>query len=215
MLQVVSACILYSVVYKYAFGGNLVSWFPLKCFLHTISAREDLRRAEALTTECWCRKLSVRAPDHLGCFLVCFPCCSCQSPASRRCPLLSLPFLHWPFFPLDTRILFEHLSPLGRQKQLSMTLLVECLPLPCSPLVMGQVHRSNASITSRVNVQLLEVTSLPDLHHTIVPSRHQVLAIAAQENGLQKKHRKPTFLSKSVVTAKKHSVYSVISISSC
>lgn len=111
-----SACILYSVVYKYAFGGNLVSWFPLKCFLHTISAREDLRRAEALTTECWCRKLSVRAPDHLGCFLVCFPCCSCQSPASRRCPLLSLPFLHWPFFPLDTRILFEHLSPLGRQK---------------------------------------------------------------------------------------------------
>lgn len=105
--------------------------------------------------------------------------------------------------------------PWGGRNQLSMTLLVECLPLPCSPLVVGQVHRSNASITSRVNVQLLEVTSLPDLHHTIVPSRHQVLAIAAQENGLQKKHSKPTFLSKSVVTAKKHSVYSIISISSC
>lgn len=52
-----------------------------------------------------------------------------------------------------------------------------------SPLVMGQVHGSNAGVTSGVNVQLLEVAGLPDLHHAIVPSGHQVLAVAAQENG--------------------------------
>lgn len=52
---------------------------------------------------------------------------------------------------------------------------------------MGQVHGSNAGVTSGVNVQLLEVAGLPDLHHAIVPSGHQVLAVAAQENGLQKR----------------------------
>lgn len=54
------------------------------------------------------------------------------------------------------------------------------------PLVMGQVHCSNTSITARINVELLEVTSLPYFHYSIIPTCHQVLPIAAQEDSLTK-----------------------------
>lgn len=60
-----------------------------------------------------------------------------------------------------------------------------------SPLIMRQIHSSYASITARVNIELLEVTGLPYFHHTIVSPCHQVLPIAAQEDGLQEKKTKP------------------------
>lgn len=58
---------------------------------------------------------------------------------------------------------------------------------------MRQIHSSNASITARVDVELLEVTGLPYLHHTVVSPCHQVLPITAQENRLQINMIKPRY----------------------
>jgi len=60
-----------------------------------------------------------------------------------------------------------------------------------SPLIMRQIHSSYASITARVNIELLEVTGLPYFHYTVVSPCHQVLPITAQEDGLQEKKAKP------------------------
>lgn len=56
---------------------------------------------------------------------------------------------------------------------------------------MRQVHSSYASITARVNIELLEVTGLPYFHYTIVSPCHQVLPVTAQEDGLQEKEANP------------------------
>lgn len=53
------------------------------------------------------------------------------------------------------------------------------------PLIMWQVHGSDASITAGVDVELFEVTGLPHLHHAVISTCHQVVAITAQENSLQ------------------------------
>lgn len=60
-----------------------------------------------------------------------------------------------------------------------------------SPLIVGKIHSSYASITARVNIELLEVTGLPYFYHTIVSPCHQVLPITTQEDGLQEKMTKP------------------------
>lgn len=53
------------------------------------------------------------------------------------------------------------------------------------PLVMWEVHGPDACITARVDIEPLEVTGLPDLHHTVISTRHQVVAVAAQDNSLK------------------------------
>lgn len=50
---------------------------------------------------------------------------------------------------------------------------------------MWQVHGSDAGITTGVDVELPEVAGLPHLHHTIISTRDQVVAITAQEDSLQ------------------------------
>lgn len=58
---------------------------------------------------------------------------------------------------------------------------------------MRQIHSSYASITARVNIKLLEVTGLPYFHYTVVSPCHQVLPIAAQEDGLGEEKIKPEY----------------------
>ncbi len=40
------------------------------------------------------------------------------------------------------------------------------------PLIMRQVRGSDAGVTAGVDVQLFEVTGLPDLHHPVISSSH-------------------------------------------
>lgn len=59
------------------------------------------------------------------------------------------------------------------------------------PLIMRQIHSSYASITARINIELLEVTGLPHFYYAIVSPGHQVLPVTAQEDSLQQKKTKP------------------------
>ena len=75
---------------------------------------------------------------------------------------------------------------------LSLTLSLSGLPYhychtggPLWPLIMWQIHGSDAGVAAWVDVELFEVTSLPHLHHTVVPACHQVVAVTAQEDRLQ------------------------------
>lgn len=53
------------------------------------------------------------------------------------------------------------------------------------PLVVREVHGTDACVTAWVDVELFEVTGLPHLHHSVVTSCHQVLAVAAQQHRLR------------------------------
>lgn len=58
------------------------------------------------------------------------------------------------------------------------------------PLVVWQVHGPDACITARVDIELFEVTGLPHLHHTVITTCDQVVAITAQDNGLKVERRR-------------------------
>lgn len=57
---------------------------------------------------------------------------------------------------------------------------------PALPLVVREVHGTDAGVTARVDVKLFEVTRLPHLHHSVVTTCHQVLAVTAQQDRLKR-----------------------------
>lgn len=49
---------------------------------------------------------------------------------------------------------------------------------------MREIHGADTCVTAWVDVELLKVTGLPYLHHSVISSRHQILTITAQQHGL-------------------------------
>lgn len=61
---------------------------------------------------------------------------------------------------------------------------------PALPLVVREVHGTDAGVTAWVDVKLFEVTRLPHLHHSVVTSCHQVLPVAAQQDRLKREKKR-------------------------
>ena len=64
------------------------------------------------------------------------------------------------------------------------------MSLSVSPLVMWEVHGTDACVTAWVDVKLFEVARLPHLHHPVVTSCHQVLSVATQQDCLEREKNK-------------------------
>lgn len=57
---------------------------------------------------------------------------------------------------------------------------------PALPLVVREIHGTDAGVTAWVDVKLFEVARLPHLYHSVVTSCHQVLAVTAQQDRLKR-----------------------------